>query len=1180
MDISKREKITTGWGFCKKSIDTYTGMDPAQGMTEQDFPVPGEFRPVRIPHDWMIENESDLYEDSVGWYRFCVGQDAERKPAWRSLVFDGVYMNSTIYVNHEEVFSWKYGYSSFEVPIGRYLQDGENEILVRVVYQNPNSRWYSGAGIFRNVWMVTGGPVHIGENGIYIHSDKNNNSYQSKIRVALEQPSGDGPEYDGGLEQYCPLSVEACILGDQDEVIACQTVGVTDWVANLELECRDVQEWSLATPKLYRLRVSVRNAQEEVCEEREIRFGFRTIAFDAQDGFRLNGERVKFQGVCVHHDHGALGAAVHVSSIRRRLCLLRRMGVNAIRCAHNMPSREFLDLCDEQGFLVMDEAFDCWENHKTDYDYASYFREWHEKDMKSFVERDRNHPCVILWSVGNEIADTHIGERGMTVMKRLMEIVEQYDPLQNARVTLASNYMAWENTQRCADVIKLIGYNYTERLYEEHHREHPDWMIYGSETGSVVQSRGIYHFPMEQEILSDDDEQCSSLGNSITSWGAKSIESSILAEKRADYSMGQFLWSGFDYIGEPTPYHTRNSYFGQLDTAGFPKDSYELFRAAWTDGKKEPFVHLFPDWDFNEGQIIDVRACTNADSLKVWLNGKLVGAEENLGDKSLRYGGAWKVAYEPGVLRAVAYDETGRVVASMERHSYRDPVRLRLTVEEGGWIPGDEPESLTGACAFLWIEALDEDGNVVENAVNDVAVTVAGGGRLAALDNGDATDRLPYRSHHRRLFSGKLLAVIEHDDSERDVTVRAVSKEINGITSVIDRDGYLRDVQDDVDDEKLKQELTIPVRKIALTGQNRELTPEHADGILRAVVHPAVYSGGEIRFRVCDVNGVDSPIADITAVEQREDGIYVSYRAKGDGQFRIRGMWQEADGRVSALSQLECASSGFGACNLDPYSFLSASLYSLASEGITNGNERGIATSREQNSYVVFDRLDFGSFGSDTVTIPVFSFGGTVPFRFWNGVPYGEGSRVIGECVYSLPGVWNTYVEDTFVLQERLRGICTFAMELDTKVHIKGFRFHKLEKAYTELTAAEADHLYGDSYRIVADCVVGIGNNVTLEYTDMDFGANGSDRLVIQGRTMLPKNPVRLIVMGDTSYTEDLSFRKHSDYTDCEFPIPRITGNCTVSFVFMPGSQFDMKSICFRKGGGGDGTALESGSAG
>lgn len=189
MDISKREKITTGWGFCKKSIDTYTGMDPAQGMTEQDFPVPGEFRPVRIPHDWMIENESDLYEDSVGWYRFCVRQDAERKPAWRSLVFDGVYMNSTIYVNHEEVFSWKYGYSSFEVPIGRYLQDGENEILVRVVYQNPNSRWYSGAGIFRNVWMVTGGPVHIGENGIYIHSDKNNNSYQSKIRVALEQPS-------------------------------------------------------------------------------------------------------------------------------------------------------------------------------------------------------------------------------------------------------------------------------------------------------------------------------------------------------------------------------------------------------------------------------------------------------------------------------------------------------------------------------------------------------------------------------------------------------------------------------------------------------------------------------------------------------------------------------------------------------------------------------------------------------------------------------------------------------------------------------------------------------------------------------------------------------------------------------------------------------------------------------
>jgi beta-galactosidase len=369
--------------------------------------------------------------------------------------------------------------------------------------------------------------------------------------------------------------------------------------------------WDIDSPVLYTLRTEL-ISKGTVLDEAINQFGFRTIQFDPEKGFLLNDRKVKLHGVCQHHDLGALGAAVNRTALRRQLTLLKEMGVNAIRTSHNMCAVELLELADEMGILINAESFDMWERPKNKYDYARFFKDWVEKDVANWIRRDRNHPCIILWCIGNEIYDTHADEHGQETTRNLMNLVQKHDPYHNAWVTIGSNYMPWENAQGCADIVKLAGYNYAEKYYDAHHDKYPDWIIYGSETGSIVQSRGIYHFPRSEAILCDDDEQCSSLGNSITSWGARSIEKCILDDRDASFSAGMFIWSGFDYIGEPTPYHTKNSYFGQLDTAGFQKDSFYVYQSAWTDYRKAPMIHLYPYWDFNEGQRIDIRVCSNA----------------------------------------------------------------------------------------------------------------------------------------------------------------------------------------------------------------------------------------------------------------------------------------------------------------------------------------------------------------------------------------------------------------------------------------------------------------------------------------------------------------------------------------------------------------------------------------
>lgn len=1098
------------------------------------------FFPVVIPHDWLIGQTENLYEDSVGWYKKKISIDFKAQRRY-FLRFEGIYMDSTIYVNGAKAGEWKYGYTTFEVEITDYISDGENEVLVKVVHQSPNSRWYTGAGIYRPAWLICRESAHFAADGIYIHTKKTDAGYDTEIYSEVVLPEGISPE-----------NYELCYrIMDKKQTVAEVCVPVTKTETTLFVP--EAKEWSVKNPYLYQLKAELRLHGETVDEE-EIAYGYRTLSFTSDKGFFLNGEHIKMKGVCLHHDLGCLGSAVNKCALRRQLALMREMGANAIRTAHNMPATELMELADEMGFLIVSESFDCWKKPKNPYDYARFFEEWAERDVANWIRRDRNHPSVVMWCIGNEIFDTHADEQGQVTLRMLMAFVKQHDPKGNAPVTLGSNFMPWENTQKCADIIKLIGYNYAEKLYEEHHEKHPDWILYGSETSSIVQSRGVYHFPLSKEILADDDEQCSSLGNSITSWGAPSVDFCLTKDRDTEYSLGQFIWSGIDYIGEPTPYHGRNSYFGQADTAGFKKDSFYAYQAGWHDYKEKPVVHIFPYWDFNPGQKIDVRVVSNAPEVELFFNKVSQGRVKLQQGNKKDYFGDWQLCYAPGELYAAAYDETGKVIAEDSKVSFSDAVQISLEADR--YIISANDEEMV----FVTISMKDKNGNPVENANNRVCVTVSGAGMLAGLDNGDSTDTDQYHTDSKQLFGGKLLAVIRSNGAAGEIKVSVSSEGM--------REESLKIIAEGKHTEETLQNIyplrasnggiRIPVRKMELIPEGPTcLTEECPTTKIRAVLYPENADMQELIWRVTDDAGVDSTFASVkySAENSREAVIEV----KGDGNFRVRCMCKNGKQKPDLISVLEYKAEGLGVRNLNPYEFLSASLFAATGGQIGNGNERGISTQRDGNSWVAYENLDFGEFGSDEVEIPVFSFGGTTPFVFWEGIPYAEGSKIIGKQDYTLPSVWNTYIADTFRLEKRLRGITTFAVELDRKIHMKGFCFTKQEKALTKLYAAEADSVYGDSFERNGNTITGIGNNVTLVFDNMDFGEHMVKQVSICGKTSHAMNDIRLVTeWGDGSKEqESLEFPYSETEQVVTFSVVPKNGNAKVSFVFLPGSHFD-----------------------
>lgn len=1204
-----------------------------------------EFQKVDLPHDWLIADAKNLYRDGCGFYRKIFSMQPKENKRY-SLIFEGVYMDTTIWVNEQQAGEWKYGYSTFEIDLTPFVKAGENEILVSVNFRSPNSRWYSGAGIYRDVWFKETPETYIRENGVYIHTEAcgekagkepdfllyadteivgdawdevrhtlyHKREVEPEIELPLELLLGDqvelveeaslmtekvgeasGAEEDANVsekEASCASAVEAYAGSERGNLCVPEIIVFHNTNKNTAIyRVKSPRCWDVEHPHLYILKTELWK-DGEVIQEEYSQLGFRSIAFDPEQGFLLNGRRVKLNGVCEHHDLGALGAAFHRTAMARKLGILKEMGVNALRGTHNMTAPAVVELADEMGILMISEAFDMWERSKTTYDYARFFKEWSERDVESWVMRDRNHPSIIMFSIGNEIYDTHVDAHGREITVKLRDLVKQYDYRGNAGITIGSNYMPWENAQHCADEVKLAGYNYGEKYYEEHHKAHPDWVIYGSETSSIVQSRGIYHFPLRASILTEDDEQCSSLGNSPTSWGAKSMERCVCEDRDMDFSMGQFLWTGFDYIGEPTPYHTKNSYFGQVDTAGFPKDAYYVWQSAWTDYRKAPMIHIFPYWDFNEGQNIDIRVCSNAPFVELFCNGKSCGRQQLTHEKGSGHHiiADYSLPYEKGVLYAVAYDEEENVTARETKVSFGNSAEIVLRASGRAAVANGRD------LFFVEIGMRDEKGNPVENAVDRVTVQVEGAGHLVGLDNGDSTDEDSYKGNSRRLFSGKLLAIIETGTIPGAVRIRVSGKGLKSaelVCEAVEIDQMLpfmkgekaqriyhnfwqdlceetyapgpTELIEDQEERLDEKQEEIPVRKITLCSpMGQRFSKEQPYLTVEAEIEPKEATDRQLLFRVVDEHGVDSNLVRLLV-----QGHTAQLHAMGDGSFYLRCMSRSGTDRIRVISQLEFTVEGMGQAYRNPYELISGSLYTSYQGEVSNGNERGVATARDGETVVTFGNIDFGSVGSDEITIPVFALTSEeYPIRIYEGVPGEEGCQLLADVVYQKPSIWNTYQEETYLLAKRVTGINTISIAVRQKIHLKGFVFKKLQKAWLPLNAAEADSVYGDTFTKEERAITGIGNNVTITYAEMDFGEEGTAGIRICGRAPESSNSLHIrFLQGEEESKQLVEFPMCGEYIEKEFSLTPVKGKWDVSFVFLPGSCFDLQSVQFLPAG-------------
>lgn len=1153
-------RINSEWLFFKQPLSDTTTTLPAQNDSR--------FYPVNLPHDWLIANSADHYENSEGWYQKTISSDilpfdASSDDDWL-LYFEGVYMDCTIFVNGMQAGEWKYGYSSFEVRLTPFLKTGENTILVHVRYQSPNSRWYSGAGIYRSVWLKKVPAVHIASDGIAAETHLiENGNWSLCMHTTLEKEGMQLSAKDFFASENdnksTSMSLSFCVQTLDGTVI------LSEIPEDTPVTLTNIKPWDISEPNLYKI-VCTLSENGTAIQTETITTGFRTTRFDTNEGFFLNDVHIKLKGVCQHHDLGALGSAVNRSAIKRQLTILKSMGVNAVRTTHNMPAVELLELADEMGILIVDEAFDMWEMSKTTYDYARFFKEWSARDVKSWICRDRNHPCVILWSIGNEIYDTHANEHGQEITRYLKEQVLLHDPYGHALPTIGSNFMQGENARKCADILKIAGYNYAERLYNKQHADHPDWVIYGSETSSTVQSRGIYHFPLAKPLLTDDDGQCSSLGNSTVNWGAKNQQFCAVSDLHMPFSLGQFLWSGFDYIGEPTPYQSRNSFFGQIDTAGFPKDAYYFYQSVWTDAKTNPMIHILPYWDFNPGQMIDVRVYTNAPKAALFFNDTLIGEKKLAHTQEDNIIADWSLPYKKGVLTAIAYDEAGNEIARDTKHSFGDASSLRLSADRLE-IPANGEELI-----FVTIDALDANGYPVDNATNRVHVTVDGEGLLAGLDNGDSTDYEPYKGDCRRLFSGKLLAIIAPTLNAGTITITASSDGLKdavltlNTVSCKDRcsdDLHIMTITRDPLADAVNHATDIPVRSITLSCEDScILTASKPSAVISAVTHPANATAQPLDWKVTNAEGVVVPYA---ALEQIDD-THMRILAFADGSFFVRCSVTNGRGCTALYSMLEFKAEQIGTMNLDPYSFTVGSLYTYAEGEVANGNAHGAATGSEGTTSITYGPFDFGTFGTDTVTIPIFETESQpVDLTFIEGKTKTQSGTVLCRGHYDKKMIWDTYQEETFKLPKRLTGVTTFTIQVtNRKLHIGGLSFKKLEKAWSPLSVTDIDRIYGDAFCKTDDAITGIGNNVTIEYTDMDFGERTCVVIEITGRSPIEKNTIHVRTSNGTNETLNIAeFPYSDDYVTKRFPVNVLSGSQTVTLLFLPGSNFDLKGIRF-----------------
>lgn len=810
------------------------------------------WRNLTLPHDWSIEqdfnknspstHEGGFLDGGIGWYRksFVLPKEMEGKKI--TIDFDGVYMDSYIYVNGVQVGNHPYGYTPFSFDItDNLICDGvtENVISVKVNNRQPSSRWYSGSGIYRDVKLTVTDKVHVEQYGTYVTTPNLKSEYstgKATVNIKTDIANEEGSDKEVTLVSTIYDS-EGNVVGDSSSTQVITANSTYKYDQNVEVQ--NPKLWGTENPYLYDVvtKVLINN---EVVDEYTTEFGMRWFDFTTDNGFFLNGEQMKLEGVCMHHDQGALGAVANEAAIRRQVKKLKDMGVNSIRVTHNPAAQTLIDICNEEGILLIDEAFDTWYGGKKTYDYGRFFEQksihgdmtWAEYDVKQMVNRGKNAPSIIMWSLGNEIWETN-QTKAVQTAQNLQSWVKEIDTtrpttLGEDKFRMGSGTGAHENV---ANVFDVVGFNYAEANYDSFHEKYPDWVLYGSETSSATRSRGFYAHPESTNQMDKHDNlQQSDYDNDHVGWG-RTAEDAWKRDRDKEYILGEYIWTGFDYIGEPTPYYStfpsKSSYFGAIDTAGFEKDIYYFYQSQWSN---EPMVHLLPHWNWEnddsikvDGNKILVKAYTNANSVDLYYNedvnsnelGSLVASDEyevtNAG-----YNGQYKetsdgklhlefrVEYRPGKLTAVAKDENGQEIA-------RDVVK---TANEAKAIDLSADRQVIEAdgydLSYITVDIVDENGTLVPDASNLVNFEVSGNGVIVGVDNGNAASVERYKDNKREAFNGKALVIVQSTKNAGSFTLTATS---NGLST--DTINVYTVEEEDLDKNKIVgydvSDITVPV---------------------------------------------------------------------------------------------------------------------------------------------------------------------------------------------------------------------------------------------------------------------------------------------------------------------------------------------------------------------------------
>ena len=762
--------FNAGWKF---NLGDVSG---AQSTTFSD----ASWRSLDLPHDWSIElafNSSSpagsgggFLDGGVGWYRKTFTVDQASSGQRILIEFDGVYMNSEVWINGTSLGTRPYGYTSFEYDLTPYLTFGGNNVIaVRVNNNQPNSRFYSGSGIYRNVWLTAVNPVHIPYNGAFV-STPSVSAGSATVSVSTQVQSQSASAAAVSVTTTI-LTPGGAVATSADSASSSVAVGATVTISQ-SLTVTAPQLWSLATPNRYQAKVELKIGGA-VVDTYLAPFGFRTVTFDPNTGLSLNGQNVKLRGVNMHHDLGALGSAVNSRAIERQVQILQSMGVNAIRTAHNPPAPELLDITDRLGVLILDEAFDTWTQTKTANDYGLYFSTWAQRDIQAMVMRDRNHPSVILWSIGNEVGGSTTATA--TSLKNWVLAMDSTRALTWASNKMGGPHVSEGDDRDVAALLDVQGYNYAPYAgdYDADHAAQPTWKLMGTETSAAVRSRGIYHTPAstitKATSQSSPDRQCSSYDNEAAGFGDTAQNSYSYDASRA-FVVGSFVWAGFDYIGEPTPYSSypsKSSYYGAIDTAGFPKDVYYFYKSRWTT---DPVVHILPHWNWTAGTTVTVYVYNNCDSVELFLNNTSQGAKTMSGG-ALRL--EWSVPWASGTLRA-ACTRGGSVVATDQVATAGAAARVVLSADRSA-ISADGRD-----LAFIEGDLQDASGLFVPTGSSSVSFSVSGPGQLVGVDNGDPTDTASYKGTSRKAFSGKVLAIVKSTGAPGSIVVSATS---SGLTA-------------------------------------------------------------------------------------------------------------------------------------------------------------------------------------------------------------------------------------------------------------------------------------------------------------------------------------------------------------------------------------------------------------